>query len=444
MPSIWQLLETVHGSAAVPAIWKTSLGCTFDTFKELFLRQLPEPAKSYPCPRECGCAHAVVRHKDCVIVAVCRCEPSHCDDIRLSDADIVILELNWIKLGRAIAKAFGLTRRETETGVPGAIQIAAYGEDALPVILTIQHDRDAFRQAVTALAAHLRGRFIIFAPTADFMDAPTRQLLAASNAVFFPLDSTIRLSPAGRLSAPKTLPELLEPQSQISAVPPPPRFALIKGRGSWTLIFDGRMAPLNHEKGIFYVAHLLQNPPREPIQALDLAVKVPEIYRKQLGVAATIDQMTGEAVPLDRHARIQERSLGLEAMQSTRAVGKIQQKWEAVLDDEKISEPERAEALQKLEEIAEFQRRYAERSKSNADNLVRAVRRAITRFYDGLARALDKDGKPHPVLVPFAEHLHEYLLKPSARFSGRYRSRSRAGVAGSFIYEPPPGVTWAG
>ena len=208
--------------------------------------------------------------------------------------------------------------------------------------------------------------------------------------------------------------------------------------------FNGDTAPIKHEKGLLYVAYLLQNPPREPIHAIDLATKVPEIYRKQLGVAATIDQMTGEAVPLERHARIQERSLGLEAMESTRAVGKIQQKWEAVLDDEKISEPERAEALRKLEEIAEFQRRYAERSKGNADNLVRAVRRAITRFYDGLAHALDKDGKPHPVLVPFAEHLHEHLLKPSARFSGRYRSRSRAGVAGCFTYEPPPGVTWAG
>ena len=304
MPSIWQLLETVHGPAAVPAVWKSSLGGTFDTFKELFLRQLPAPAKSYPCPRECGCAHAVVRHKDGDIVAVCCCEPSHCADISLTPTDIEVLELNWPKLGRAIAKAFGLTQRETETGVPGAIQIAAYGDEALPVILTIQHDRDAFRQTVTALAAHLRGRFILFAPTAVFMDAPTRQLLAASNAVFFPLDSTIRLSPAGRLSTPKTLPVLLEPQSQISTVPPPPRFALIKGRGSWTLIFDGRTAPLNHEKGIFYVAHLLQNPPREPIHAIDLATKIPEIYRKQLGVAAVIDQITGEAVPLDRHARI--------------------------------------------------------------------------------------------------------------------------------------------
>lgn len=444
MPKVWQLLETIPGPAAVPAVWKSSLGTDFDGFHDSFLRHLSVPAKSYPCPRECGCAHAIVRHKDGSIVAVCRCEPSHCDDIRLTDADASVLELNWVKLGRAIAHAFGLTRRETETGVPGATQIAAYGEEALPVILTICHDRAAFRQVVTALAAHLRGRFILFAPTANFMDAPTRQLLAASNAVFLPLDATVHCSNAGLLTALKTLPELLEPQGRKPAAPATPRFALIKGRGTWTLIFNGVTAPIKQEKGLLYVAYLLQNPPREPIHALDLASKIPEIYRKQLGVAAVTDQITGEAVPLDRHARIQERSLGLEALESTRAILKEEQKWEAVLDDGRSTEPERAEALRNLEELAEFQRRYAGRTNSNADNLVRAVRRAITRFYENLAGALDKDGKPHPVLTPFAEHLHEHLLKPSARFSGRYRSRSRAGVAGCFTYEPPPGVTWAG
>ena len=222
------------------------------------------------------------------------------------------------------------------------------------------------------------------------------------------------------------------------------RFALRRDLAAWKLVFDGRESVLKHERGILYVAYLLQNPPKEPIHALDLAVKIPDIYRKQLGITATTDATSGETVPLHRHARIQERSLGLEALESAKAVWKAQQKWEAVLDNEKTTEPERAEALRKLEEIAQFQRRYAEHSKSNADNLVRAVRRAITRFYDGLSQALDKDGKPHPVLTPFAEHLHEHLLKPSARFSGRYRSRSRTGVAGCFTYEPPAGVTWAG
>ena len=152
MPKLWQILETIPGPAAVAAVWKASLESDFETCRESFLRQLPTPAKSYPCPRECGCSHEIVRRKGGSVVAVCRCDPSHCDDIRLTDADIAILELNWTKLGRAITKAFGLTRREAEVGVPHTIQIAAYGDEALPVILTIQHDRNTFHQAVTSLA----------------------------------------------------------------------------------------------------------------------------------------------------------------------------------------------------------------------------------------------------------------------------------------------------
>ncbi|MDD5677881.1 MAG: hypothetical protein PHW60_07810 [Kiritimatiellae bacterium] len=222
-----------------------------------------------------------------------------------------------------------------------------------------------------------------------------------------------------------------------------PRYALRRDRAAWKLVYDGQEAVLRHERGILYVAYLLQNPPREPIHALDLAVHVPDIYRKQLGITATTDALTGETVQLHRHARIQERSLGIEALESAKGVWKAQQKWEAVLEDNNATEPERAEALRYLEEIATFQRKYAEHSKSNADRLVRAVRRAVTRFHDNLVKALDANGNPHPVLTAFAEHLNNHLLIPSARYSGSYRSRSRTGIAGCFTYEPPAGVTWA-
>lgn len=64
-----------------------------------------KPAFSYPCPQECGCAHEIIRHDSGRIVAVCRCEPWNCDDIPLEPADTMLVELNWAKLGRAIASA---------------------------------------------------------------------------------------------------------------------------------------------------------------------------------------------------------------------------------------------------------------------------------------------------------------------------------------------------
>ena len=199
MSRLWQTLETFPGPAAVPAVWKAGLGDEFDIFRSAFLRTRPKPAMSYPCPRDCGCAHEIVRHKGGPIVAVCQCEPCCCNDIRLAESDCVILELSWQKLGRAICTAFGFAQREAALAVPNAIQIGASGSESIPVMLTIPNDRDVFGQTLTALAATLRRRFILVAPTADFMDAPLQQILADLDALFVPLDTAVRFTATGLL-----------------------------------------------------------------------------------------------------------------------------------------------------------------------------------------------------------------------------------------------------
>lgn len=215
-----------------------------------------------------------------------------------------------------------------------------------------------------------------------------------------------------------------------------PRFTLRRDLGVWRLVFDGRDAVLKHERGILYVVSLLYHPPKEPIQALELAAKIPGIYRKQLGLTSIINPITGNTVPIEKHSMIQERSSGIDDRESARRVWKMQQQWQAVLDDPKATEPEKAEALQHLEEVAEFLRTYVAQSKSNAEHVVRAVRRAITRFIDHLSNALDKNGNPHPVLRAFAKHLHDHLILPTISLSKCKGSR------GYYCYEPPPGLKW--
>lgn len=199
MSNLWQTLETFPGPAAVPTVWKAGLGDEFDRFRSAFLRTRPKPAMSYPCPRDCGCAHEIVRHKGGPIVAVCQCDPSSCNDILLTESDCVVLELNWQKLGRAICAAFGFAQREAELAVPHALQIGASGSESIPVVLIIPNDRDAFRQTITALAATLRRQFILVAPTAGFMDAFLQQILVDLDAPFVPLDTTVRFTATGVL-----------------------------------------------------------------------------------------------------------------------------------------------------------------------------------------------------------------------------------------------------
>jgi hypothetical protein len=210
----------------------------------------------------------------------------------------------------------------------------------------------------------------------------------------------------------------------------------------WHLVFEGKAAELRHERGIFYVAYLLANPPAQPIHALDLVAKIPELYRRQLGLAQLSDPTTGKVSALEGGARLQERSLALDDAQSMRALLKKQKELEAILDDDSECEPVKAEALRELEAIYEFQKKNASRSRDSAQNAADAVRLAIQRFQRRLYAAMDMNGRPNPVLRGFAAHIEKYILIPSARYSRHGRSHARTSLAGCFTYERPEGVDW--
>lgn len=189
------------GLVAVPARWRSLLGADFDAFRPAFLRTRPERARSIPCPEGCGCAHDIVDHGSGKLVAVCTCDPWNCDDIPLKPEDVVLLELNRAKLGKAISSAFGLQLRASDFGLPMTTQVGAYGSSAVLVVLTIQHDLDDFRRVVAELCARLREPFILLSPTNRFIDAKCKELLAASRSGFFDLESHVSLTAQGNLQA---------------------------------------------------------------------------------------------------------------------------------------------------------------------------------------------------------------------------------------------------
>ncbi len=200
---VWRCLENIRGLVGVPALWRSWLGGDFGAFRGAFLRQRPERAESYPCPNVCGCAHEVVRHDDGRIVGVCRCEPWNCNDIPLTEEELVLWELNWSRFGRAIATAFGCDPRESALGVPGVMQAGSFGGAAMPLLLSIQHEPEEFRSALTESAVRLREGFIVLSPTSRFFDARAKELAANAKAGLFDLESNLTLMPSGLLVAGK-------------------------------------------------------------------------------------------------------------------------------------------------------------------------------------------------------------------------------------------------
>ena len=219
-------------------------------------------------------------------------------------------------------------------------------------------------------------------------------------------------------------------------------FALRRDVGFWQLTFGGQHAIFKHEQGAIYVAHLLLNPPDQPIHALALALRSNAIRGQSNGATEIVDPATGKAVPLATDATLQQRSLCLDDAHAAWALRRKEQQLEAILHDETQFGPVKAEVERELEAIYQYQKHNPWRAGDAAQKAADTVGKAIKRFYHHLARAVDAVGNPHPVLHPFAEHLRHHLLIPSGRCCARGGPRPGQGLAGCFTYDPPSGVTW--
>ena len=210
MSNLWHCLEALTDGNHVAAEWARLSGEQFPPLRA-FLRDTTKRARVISCPHGCGCEHEIIERKNGVLAALCRCEPCSCDDFAVTAEQATLLELNTAKLGRAIASGFGCDAKDAGLGLPGTKQIAAFGNAALPVVLTIQQDRASFAAAVAQLVAKLKEHFILLAPTNRFLDANSSGMLKSAKAGFFDLESNLIFLPGGKFQARKSGGELFAP-----------------------------------------------------------------------------------------------------------------------------------------------------------------------------------------------------------------------------------------
>jgi hypothetical protein len=204
------------------------------------------------------------------------------------------------------------------------------------------------------------------------------------------------------------------------------QYAMRREADTWEVTFEGRKASFKHELGALYAAYLLQEPPREPLHGVALALKA----RVKLGQTVSSDEV------------LQERVMGLEDAAAVRALWRRQRELERILRDRLEIELVKAEAQSELEEITERLRQSPWLSRRGAERCARAVAVAIKRLHAHLAAAVDAEGRPDEVLRGFALHLQEHLLIPSGRGFGRAGKWVASVPSGCFTYEPPQGVGW--
>lgn len=206
--SPWHALEGTRCLQQPAAVWEQRLGRWFTSFRSAFLQPGPGLAGSYPCPRDCGCAHEIVPEGPGVFAAVCRCERWNCDTFPLTAEHLTLWELSWGRLGRALCAGFGLEARPAEVPLRATRQIGSWSVAAVPVLLTLPAEALGLRRVIAELSARLRRPYILLAPTSRHLTASGLELLADAGAGFFDLASHVALTGAGALQPLKTPGEL--------------------------------------------------------------------------------------------------------------------------------------------------------------------------------------------------------------------------------------------
>jgi hypothetical protein len=248
-----------------------------------------------------------------------------------------------------------------------------------------------------------------------------------------------RQAAAGRKAKPT---EIGLGTARVTRAKPGPRYMVRKEEGVWRVVFEGKEGVVRDHKGMPLAVYLLKNPPPVPIHAmvLEMAVWAAEDPSGVISEVVTDDASDGETV--DDMAYVQQaRGAKLNAGANVILRAKVRKLLQTKAD-ETLPPSEREAAAEKLDEIHAALLGKAGRGKDAASLAVDRVRKALTRLHENLTQPSRDRHERNLVLDLFADHLEQYLLIPSARFSGSVGSRNRAGVAGTFTYEPPPGVIW--
>ncbi len=239
-PGFWAALERLGTESAVAATWRSLLGDElWPAVCNTLLEPQSEVAGWYPCPRQCGCRHEVIRHGADDVVAVCRCEPWRCDAIPIKPEDLLLWQIGWHRLGARLCRALSLESRPVDLGFRGTRQIGAWSAGLVPVILALERGTEAFELVASQAAARLRRPLLLLTPTARWVTATLLERLNGFGAEVIPLDRHVSFLPSGVLHANRSAGELFakftpEPDEQADEEVARRAFAMVQALGAET------------------------------------------------------------------------------------------------------------------------------------------------------------------------------------------------------------------
>lgn len=262
--TLWEVLESLPGPAAVEAQWRRFLKQGLDFLRPL-LTPGQERARSYPRldGPEWALPYRVVEHGPDEYVGVC---PDSTETVPLKKRDLVVYELNKDMLCQRIAVALELDtagqlpRWQPPTAYLGAA-VARNGRRT-PVYLAVPLSSDSFQAAVSRLVNEVNGPFILLAPTRRWLPrAPTTCF--RDGRAFVALSEALVLISGGRFRVMGSLEDHLEGirgggQGGGIAEADVEENVFRKEGPIWRLRYDRKEVPVQDILGMHYLAHLIR------------------------------------------------------------------------------------------------------------------------------------------------------------------------------------------
>ena len=191
----WQWLEAFACQSALMTEWERELGDEF-AMGRAFLRPTQRLAESLPC--QCGCRHRVVPRAADLFAAVCTCDEPGCKTILVRPTDLIVHELNLMKPGDAVRRAWGFDTVTVETRTGSRIQqIGTWSDRRTPVFLGLPGDSAEFIKDVSHLCASCPDSFLLATPTGCYCDASVHSILQTHNSLHIPMAGMVQIGQKG-------------------------------------------------------------------------------------------------------------------------------------------------------------------------------------------------------------------------------------------------------
>jgi hypothetical protein len=202
---LWQAIEKIPGSAAIPAVWKAYCGPDLDLIAPL-LRVTDEEGTFYPCPGpQMGyCPRRIVDHLDGEYVALCRDPHELCERVTLTRRDVLQQELDIAAFAKRIAGPLGVRSQPPVSREKGLWSVGvsdAQGTRGQPVFLALVPDTTRFVGIAQRLVINQDGPFVLVAPTKRHRTVEVLELLQARRSVFVALEERLWRAESGQLVA---------------------------------------------------------------------------------------------------------------------------------------------------------------------------------------------------------------------------------------------------